>query len=98
MAASIALRHHERHDGSGYPSGLKGDAIPIEARITLLCDHYDALTSKRPYKEPFLHAEAVRIICEGDGRTLPCHFHPEILKAFAAVADQMVAIRARLGS
>ncbi len=98
MAAAIALCHHERQDGSGYPRGLRGDAIPIEARITLLCDQYDALTSKRPYKEPFLHADAVEIICTGDGRTLPSHFHPDVLKAFTSVADQMEAIRAGLSS
>ncbi|HUZ17724.1 MAG TPA: HD domain-containing phosphohydrolase [Spirochaetia bacterium] len=97
MAASIALCHHERHDGSGYPNGLKGEAIPMEARITLLCDQYDALTSKRPYKEAFRHAEAVRIIREGDGRTLPSHFHPDVLKAFISVGEQMEAIRAGLG-
>jgi len=96
MAASIALSHHERQDGSGYPRGLTGDAIPVEARITLLCDQYDALTSKRPYKEAFLHTEAVKIICEGDGRTLPSHFHPDVLKAFTSVADEMESIRAEL--
>jgi len=93
MAASIAHCHHERHDGSGYPRGLAGDAIPIEARITLLCDQYDALTSLRPYKQAFPHAEAVRKICEGDGRTLPSHFHPDVLKTFLAVAGQMETIR-----
>jgi putative two-component system response regulator len=98
MAASIALCHHERHDGSGYPRGLKGDAIPTEARITLLCDQYDALTSKRPYKEAFPHTETVRRICRGDGRTLPSHFHPDVLKAFTTVVDQMETIRARLNS
>ena len=96
MAASIALCHHERQDGSGYPRGLKGEAIPIEGRITMLCDQYDALTSKRPYKKAFLHEEAVKIICEGDGRTLPQHFHPDVLKAFSTVADELRAIRARL--
>jgi putative two-component system response regulator len=98
MAASIALCHHERQDGSGYPRGLKGEAIPIEGRITMLCDQYDALTSKRPYKKAFLHEEAVRIICEGDGRTLPSHFHPDVLKVFNRVGDQMESIRARLTS
>ena len=98
MAASIALCHHERHDGSGYPRGLSGNEIPIEARITLLCDQYDALTSKRPYKEAFPHSQAVEIICEGDGRTLPSHFHPDVLKAFISVADRMEAIRAGLSA
>jgi putative two-component system response regulator len=93
MAASIAHCHHERHDGTGYPRELKGDEIPIEARITLLCDQYDALTSERPYKNAFEHSDAVRIICEGDGRTLPSHFHPDVLKTFTIVADQLREIR-----
>jgi len=98
MAALIAHSHHERQDGSGYPEGLRGDAIPIEAQITMLCDQYDALTSKRQYKKAFLHEDAVKIICEGDGRTLPRHFHPNVLKAFSLVADRLGAIRARLNS
>jgi putative two-component system response regulator len=98
MAASIALCHHERQDGSGYSRGLKGDAIPLEARITMLCDQYDALTSKRPYKKAFPHEEAVRIISQGDGRTLPQHFHPDVLRAFLSVADKLEAIHARLVS
>jgi putative two-component system response regulator len=97
MAASIALCHHERDDGSGYPRGLRGDAIPIEARITMLCDQYDALTSKRPYKPAFPHEQAVKIICQGDGRTLPCHFHPDVSTAFLLAAGQMEAIRKRFG-
>jgi putative two-component system response regulator len=96
MAATIALCHHEKHDGSGYPRGLKGEAIPTEARITMLCDQYDALTSKRPYKKALSHEEAVGIIRRGDGRTLPQHFHPDILKAFFDVAGQLDAIRAQL--
>ena len=98
MAASIALSHHERNDGSGYPKGTAGDAIPLEARITMVCDQYDALTSRWPYKQAFPHAEAVRIICQGDGRTLPRHFHPEILHAFVAAADEMERIRVKLDS
>jgi cyclic di-GMP phosphodiesterase len=95
MAARIALSHHERHDGSGYPGGLKREAIPVEARITMLCDQYDALTSKRPYKKALTHEEAVSIILKGDGRTLPQHFHPDILKAFFNMAGQLDAIRAQ---
>ncbi len=86
MAASIALNHHERWDGSGYPNGLKGDAIPIEGRILIICDQYDALRSKRPYKTPFSHEDVYRILTVGDGRTMPGHFDPAVLAAFRDLA------------
>ncbi len=83
VAAEIAEFHHEKWDGSGYPHGCKGKAIPICARLMAIADVYDALISKRPYKEALGHEEAVRTILEGDGYTHPDHFDPQVLACFA---------------
>jgi putative two-component system response regulator len=92
MGAEIALSHHERWDGSGYPNGLKGEEIPLAARIMQICDVYDALRSKRPYKPAMDHTHTVGIIITGDGRTEPGHFDPAVLAGFAAQTERFAAI------
>jgi len=96
MADRIALSHHERWDGGGYPYGLSGEQIPIEGRIMNLADQYDALRSTRCYKPAFDHETTCCIIIKGDGRTLPQHFDPEVLKAFMALEGQFAEVHGRL--
>ncbi len=90
LAEVIALTHHEKWDGSGYPEELKGSEIPLAGRIVALADVFDALTSKRPYRRlPFSVEESFDIIKEGQGS----HFDPEVMDAFFAVTDEILSIK-----
>ena len=78
MASQIAASHHEKWDGSGYPNGITGEQIPLAARIVAIADVYDALRSRRPYKEPYQIDQALEILAAGAG----CHFDPRVVSAF----------------
>lgn len=88
LGKDIAKYHHERYDGSGYIEGLIGNEIPLAARIMAVVDVYDALRSKRPYKEPYSHKEALRIIAEEAGR----HFDPAIIRVLLSIGNQFETI------
>lgn len=90
IAKEIAYSHQEKWDGSGYPQGLVGEEIPISARLMALADVYDAIISRRVYKEGMPHEKAVEIITEGKGR----HFDPDIVDAFLSIAEKFKAIAA----
>jgi putative two-component system response regulator len=87
-AAEIAYGHHERWDGSGYPEGLAGEAIPVSARLMAVADVYDALISRRVYKAPFPHEQAIEMIVAEKGS----HFDPDIVDALLLVASDFAAI------
>ncbi len=88
MAERIALTHHEKWDGSGYPLGLKGDRIPLASRIVAIVDVFDALISERPYKKPFPLEKVFEILKEGEGT----HFDPRMVKAFFDSQDEILTI------
>ncbi|QDL56783.1 response regulator [Rhodoferax aquaticus] len=87
--ADIALGHHEKFDGSGYPSGLKGEEIPIFSRIVAVADVFDALTSERPYKKAWTLEAAVEFLVAGSGQ----HFDPQCVNAFLSAWEQVLEIR-----
>jgi putative two-component system response regulator len=93
LAGECAYSHHEYWNGSGY-QGLRAEAIPVAGRLMALADVYDALTSKRTYKPAFSHERAVEIITEGDGRTAPEQFDPDVLQAFVELQDSFRKVSA----
>ena len=93
VAMDIACSHHEKWDGSGYPEGLKGESIPVPARLMALADVFDALISRRVYKPPMPIDVANKIIQEGSGS----HFDPAVVEAFADTFEEFVDIASRYG-
>lgn len=91
IAKEIAYCHQEKWNGSGYPGGLKGDEIPLSARLMAVADVYDALISSRPYKAAMSHEQATQILLEGRGQ----HFDPDVIDAFTAVSEEFRAIAQR---
>ena len=91
IGREFALTHQEKWDGSGYPQGLKGEQIPVSGRLMALADVYDALVSRRKYKESLPHEQAAAILAEGRGT----HFDPDVLDAFLAHQDRFKEIAAR---
>jgi len=91
MAAEIALRHHEKWDGSGYPSGLAGNSIPLVARIVAIADVFDALTMERPYKKAWETTDAIDFLQKNSGS----HFDPELVSAFSKNISKILEIKCR---
>jgi putative two-component system response regulator len=94
LSRDIALSHHERYDGSGYPAGLTGDDIPLCGRIVALADVYDALTSRRVYKPAYAHEVARELIFDEAGK----HFDPLVVEAFRQVEDRFIETREKLAA
>jgi putative two-component system response regulator len=95
VAQNIALQHHENWDGTGYPQGLKGDEISIEAAIVHAVDTYDNLRSHRPYRAALPHHVAMEILVSGDEKSNPDHFHPGVLQALLSQHREIEAIYER---
>jgi len=93
-ALLFAGTHHEKWDGTGYPAKIKGAEIPLEGRLMAIADVYDALISTRPYKKPFTHEEAKKIIEESSGT----HFDPVLVEVFQSVSDEFAEVALRLGT
>jgi putative two-component system response regulator len=94
MARDIAWAHHEKYDGSGYPRGLKGKEIPLCGRIVAVADVYDALTTRRVYKEAYSHDTACSFVLEGRGK----HFDPVVVDAFLETEDQFQVVRSQFAN
>jgi putative two-component system response regulator len=92
IARTVALSHHEKWDGSGYPYGLKGEKIPLSGRIAAVADVFDALSSERPYKRALALEESAQIVVDGRGS----QFDPQVVDAFLAVKEQIFSIKCRL--
>jgi putative two-component system response regulator len=84
----IAYSHHEKWNGTGYPEGLKGEEIPLSARIVALADVYDAIATKRVYKDAYSHEKTVDIIANEKGK----HFDPDVVEAFLVLKDRFMTI------
>ena len=89
LAARIAQTHHEHWNGGGYPLGLKGSDIPLEGRIVAVADVFDALSSRRPYKEPFPREKCFSILAEGRGT----QFDPDVVDAFFECSEEIVEVQ-----
>jgi len=92
MGETIALTHHEKWNGEGYPKDLRAKEIPIEGRITAIVDVFDALTAKRPYRSPISLNEAFKYIAKKKG----IHFDPNVVDAFFAVKEDILSIKRKL--
>jgi len=89
LSQSIALNHHEKWDGSGYPNGLAGGSIPIEARIASICDVFDALTSERPYKKAWPVEDVISYIKDNSAK----QFDPKVVDKFITIIPEVIQLR-----